>query len=39
MIFERFDLIPEQERLSNKKNIGRIGKILDRNDIEVLDTP
>jgi hypothetical protein len=34
MIFERFDLIPEQERLSNK-NIGRICKILDKNDINI----
>jgi len=33
MIFEIWDLIPEQERLSNKKNIDQICKIPDRNDI------
>jgi hypothetical protein len=32
MIFEIWDLIPEQKRLSNK-NINRICKILDKNDI------
>jgi len=34
MIFEIWDLIPEQERLSNK-NINRICKILDKNDINI----
>jgi hypothetical protein len=33
MIFEIWYLIPEQERLTNKKNIDRICKILDKNDI------
>jgi len=33
MIFEMCNLISEQERLSNKKNIDRVCKILDRNDI------
>jgi hypothetical protein len=34
MIFEIYDLIPEQERFSNKKNINRVDKILDINDID-----
>ena len=34
MIFEIWELIPEQERFSNKKNIIRVGKILDINDID-----
>ena len=33
MIFEMCNLILEQERLSNNKNIDRVCKILDRNDI------
>jgi hypothetical protein len=33
MIFEIWELIPEQERLSNKKSIDRVCKILDRSDI------
>jgi hypothetical protein len=33
MPFEMWDLIPEQERLSNKKNIDRICKLFDINDI------
>jgi len=33
MTFKIWDLILEQERLSNKKNINRVCKILDRNDI------
>jgi hypothetical protein len=33
MIFEIWELILEQEILSNKKNIDRVCKILDRNDI------
>ena len=33
MIVEIWDLILEQERLSNKKNIDCVFKILDRNDI------
>ena len=35
MIFKLWDLIPEQERLSNKKNIDQIGKILNKNDINI----
>ena len=33
MIFEIWELIPEQERLLNNKNIDWICKILDKNDI------
>jgi hypothetical protein len=33
MIFEIWELILEQERLSSKKSIGRVCKILDRSDI------
>jgi hypothetical protein len=33
MIFEKWELIPEQERLSNKKSIDRVYKILERSDI------
>jgi hypothetical protein len=33
MIFEIWELIPEQERLSKKKSIDRVCKILDRSDI------
>jgi hypothetical protein len=33
IIFEIWKLIPEQERLSNKKSINRVCKILDRSDI------
>ena len=33
MIFEIWDLIPKQERLSNKKSTDRVCKILDRSDI------
>jgi hypothetical protein len=33
MIFKIWELIPEQERLSNKKNIDWVCKILDKNDI------
>jgi hypothetical protein len=32
-IFEIWDLIPEQERLSNKKSTNQVCKILDRSDI------
>jgi len=35
MIFEIWELIPEQERLLNNKNIDRICKILDKNDINI----
>ena len=35
MIIEIWDLILEQERLSNKKNINQIGKTRDRNDINI----
>jgi hypothetical protein len=35
MIFEIWELIPEQERLLNNKNIDRIRKILDKNDINI----
>jgi hypothetical protein len=35
MIFEIWDLISEQERLSNKNNIDQICKILDKNDINI----
>jgi hypothetical protein len=35
MIFEMWELIPEQERLSNKKNIDWVYKILDGNDINI----
>jgi hypothetical protein len=35
MFFKIWDLIPEQEGLSNKKkNIDRVCEILDRNDID-----
>jgi hypothetical protein len=34
MIFDMWELIPEKERLSNKKNIHQVCKILDRNDID-----
>ena len=34
MIFEIWDLIPEQERFSNK-NIDWVWKILDKNDINI----
>jgi hypothetical protein len=33
MIFEIWELIPEQERLSSKKSIDRVCKILDISDI------
>jgi hypothetical protein len=33
MIFEIWELIPEQERLSNKKSIDQVCKILDKSDI------
>jgi hypothetical protein len=33
MIFEIWELIPEQERLSNKKSIDWVCKILERSDI------
>ena len=33
MIFEIWELISEQERLSNKKSTDRVCKILDRSDI------
>jgi hypothetical protein len=33
MIFKILELIPEQERLSNKKSIDWVCKILDKNDI------
>jgi hypothetical protein len=32
MIFDMWELIPEKERLSNKKNINQVCKILDKND-------
>ena len=38
MIVEIWDLIPEQERFSNK-NIDQIGKILDKKTSTFLDTP
>ena len=33
MIFEIWELIPEQERLSNKKSTDRVYKVLDKSDI------
>jgi len=33
MIYEIWELIPQQERLLNNKNIDQICKILDKNDI------
>jgi hypothetical protein len=33
MIFEIWELIPEQERLSNKKSIDQVCKIIERSDI------
>jgi len=33
MMFEIWELIPEQERLSNKKSIDRVRKIFDISDI------
>jgi len=32
MIFDMWELIPEKERLSNKKSIDQVCKILDKND-------
>jgi hypothetical protein len=39
MIFERWELISEQERLSNKNNINQVCKILDKNDINTSWSP